>query len=302
MKQLLRVRLLCGVFTLCILANGASTAHANHPWGTYHWAHTSTDSFPLPVGDNTTGDWQEILSLAITGWASLAGNDISTTGSIIAPPWSEQEIIPQLVIGTAGKACKTVTGTTQVCNKSYGANGWLGLATIYLSGNHITKGTAKVNDTYFSTATYNNPNEKRHVVCQEVAHTFGLGHQSEDGTSLNTCMDYYSNTGANAGDVRSTIPNYHDYEQLSLIYNAHTDSVSSVSSTAKALATQADTNASDDDNPRQWGQLLHQSTSGRSSVYEQTLENGNKIVRHVLWTEETAAKCPACDHRFHDKD
>ena len=47
-----------------------------------------------------------------------------------------------------------VSGTTQVCNSSYGNNGWLGLASINLTGGtHITQGSAKMNDTYFNTAT-----------------------------------------------------------------------------------------------------------------------------------------------------
>lgn len=302
MKKLLRVPLLGGALTLFILANGVSVAHATHAWGTYHWGHTTTP-FTLPIGDNTTTlDWKDTLAAAITDWATLEGNDVATTGTKVAIPWAEKEVTPGLIAGTAGSRCKAVQGTTQVCNKKYGYNGWLGLAQIWVSGSHITQGTAKVNDSYFSLTKYNNVNEKRHVMCQEVAHTFGLGHQSENGSSLHTCMDYFSNTEANATNTQSTVPNYHDYEQLSSIYNAHTDSSSTVATIANAIATQADANTPDDENQRQWGPLLSQSQNGRSSVYEQTLDNGNKIIRHVYWTEEAAAKCPACDHRFHDKD
>src|SRR5262245_37753318 len=52
-------------------------------------------------------------------------------------------------------------------------------------------------------------------MCQEVAHTFGLDHQSTDGSSLDTCMDYFSNTGVNAGSTLSTKPNAHDFQELS---------------------------------------------------------------------------------------
>ena len=31
---------------------------------------------------------------------------------------------------------------------------------------------------------------KAQVLCQEVGHGFGLGHQSESGADLDTCMDY----------------------------------------------------------------------------------------------------------------
>ena len=64
-------------------------------------------------------------------------------------------------------------------------------------------------------------------MCQEVAHTFGLDHQSEDGTSLNTCMDYFSNTGVNAGSTRITMPNAHDFDELGIIYQ-HVDSTTTV--------------------------------------------------------------------------
>ena len=304
MKKLFRVPLLGGALTLFILASGVSVAHATHAWGTYHWGHTTTDTewFTLPIGDNTTGAWRDILVAAINDWAAQEGNDVSITGTAVASPWTEKEVMPARIAGTAGSQCKAVQGTTQVCNKKYGYNGWLGLAQIWVSGSHITQGTAKVNDSYFSLTKYNTVNEKRHVMCQEVAHTFGLGHQSENGSSLHTCMDYFSNTEANEEKTQSTVPNYHDYEQLSLIYNAHTDSSSTVATIANALATQADANPSDDDNQRLWGRLLSQSENGRSSVYEQTVEHGIKIIRHVRWTEETAAKCPVCDHRFHDKD
>src|SRR5262249_48946840 len=133
-------------------------------------------------------------------------------------------LLTAIVAGQSNKRCAMVLGTTQVCNGSYGKNGWLGLASINIvDGEHITRGSAKMNDTYFSTATYNNSNEKQHVVCQEMAHTFGLDHQSTDGSSLNTCMDYFSNTGVNATSTLSTKPNAHDFDELNIIYE-HLDS------------------------------------------------------------------------------
>ena len=141
-----------------------------------------------------------------------------------------------------------VAGTTQVCNGSYGKNGWLGLASINIAGSHITRGSAKLNDTYFTTATYNNPNEKLHVMCQEIAHTFGLGHTSENGSSQNTCMDYFSNTGANATSTLSTNPNLHDFEQLNLIY-AHLDSTSTLATIAALAASGAEPT----DDMENWG-------------------------------------------------
>lgn len=252
-------------------------AEADHAWGNYHWARTN-NPFTIKLGNNlTTSQWSSLLALASSDWNS--GNT---------------PVLTALVAGSAGRNCKMVAGTTQVCNGKYGNNGWLGLASINVrSDGHITQGSAKMNDTYFNLPTYNNPNERRHVVCQEVAHTFGLGHQSEDGTSLNTCMDYFSNTGVNATSTLSTTPNAHDFDALNLIY-LHLDTFTTVSLTSSATAaSEIDTNNSND-----WGQLMSQSRNGRSSSYERGLKDGSMLVTHVYWTEEAAEKCRSCDHRY----
>lgn len=294
------------LMVLVVLVSGFSIADANHPWSTYHWARTS-NPFTLPIGDNTTNtDWQGALQTVIADWSLGMGSNVDTDYTdgtaceSVNKTCQSLIVIPKTVTGLAGSNCSAVQGTTQVCNKKYGANGWLGLASIWLSGSHIIQGTAKMNDTYLSASggRYNTVNERRHVMCQEVAHTFGLGHQSTSGASLDTCMDYYSNTGSNATSPLSTIPNYHDYEQLSTVYK-HTDSTTTVSATGIAPAKAS---AQDEDNLRNWGRLLEQSKDGRSSVYEQTLDHGIRIIRHVLWTEETASRCSACDHRFHDHE
>lgn len=264
------------------LAALPAVSHATHSWGGYHWAST-TRPVALMLGDNMTADWSSYLHQASADWD--AGAQDAFTNSVVT--------------GTSNKRCAAVTGTTQVCNGAYGTNGWLGLATISITGTHITKGTAKMNDTYFQTATYNNPNEKLHVVCQEVAHTFGLDHQSVDGSSLDTCMDYFSNTGANATSTLSTQPNAHDFEELDTIY-AHTDSLTTVATTTttspgpgrKKLATD------DSDDPGNWGRLISQSAQGRSSTYERYNADGSKTLTHVYWTKEAAIACPSCDHRY----
>ena len=254
-----------------------STAFANHSWGGYHWART-TPQFTLKLGNNlTTADWNGHLAQTSSDWNS--GNT---------------PVITAIVAGQARKRCSMVAGTTQVCNGKYGNNGWLGLASINTTGGtHITQGTAKMNDTYFNTPTYNNPNEREHVMCQEVAHTFGLDHQSTDGSSLNTCMDYFSNTGANATSTRSTKPNAHDFEELKIIYS-HLDSSTTV---ASLVSPDASTPVDVTDDPETWGQLVSQSENGRSSKYEKIHGDGSMTVTQVYWTLEAAEKCPSCDHR-----
>ena len=189
-----------------------------------------------------------------------------------------------------------VSGTTQVCNSTYGNNGWLGLASINITGGvHITQGSAKMNDTYFNTSTYNNDNEKRHVMCQEIAHTFGLDHQSTDGSSQNSCMDYFSNTGVNAVSTASTRPNKHDFDELNIIY-AHLDSTTTVSTPSLTKPSAAAEEGNDD--PNSWGSLVSQSNNGRSSTYEAFNRDGSKAVTHVYLTLEAASKFSSCDHRY----
>jgi hypothetical protein len=191
-----------------------------------------------------------------------------------------------------------VPGTTQVCNAAYGSTGWLGLASINANGSHITQGTAKMNDTYFNTATYNTVNERQHVMCQEVAHTFGLDHQSTDGSSQNSCMDYFSTVGANAGSTLSTKPNAHDFAELNTIYG-HRDTTTTVASTPGTMATAAQGGANVDisDDSATWGSLVKQSVNGRSSTYERYNGDGSVTRTHVYWTIEAAANCASCDHR-----
>lgn len=256
---------------------------ASHSWANYHWAVT-TNPANLKVGNClTTTDWSNLLTKTTNDWNNPAAFGATTT-----------PIISQIVGCKITKRCAMVAGTTQVCNGTYGNNGWLGLASINISGDHITQGSAKMNDTYFKTAKYNNPNEKLHVICQELAHTFGLGHQSEDGSSQNSCMDYFSNTGANATSTTSTTPNVHDFDQLNLLYG-HLDGTSTLANSA--TLPEAVLLPSDLEDPRDWGQLMSQSENGRGSIYERDNKNGSKTVTHVYWTEEVARKCPQCDHR-----
>jgi hypothetical protein len=189
----------------------AGPAYANHAWSKYHWARTASP-FGVTLADNTKSDrvvnWSSMLSTASSAW-----NDSSGPSTVL---------ITSTGTGDAGPGCGAQLGKVEVCSGDYGDNGWLGLAQIwiYRGGKHIAQGVVQLNDWYFkssSTYAYNNAPEQQHVVCQEVGHTFGLDHQSEDGSSLDTCMDYWHNTGSS--DSRSTTPNAGDFGELSCIYD-----------------------------------------------------------------------------------
>ena len=139
------------LLALLALAAVAAPASASHSWNNYHWARIS-NPFTLKVGNNVKSNWTTQFNTSVSDWNYSSVMDLSA------------------ITGTSNKRCSAVSGTVQVCNGTYGNNGWLGLASIWISGGvHITQGTAKMNDTYFNTSTYNNPNEKLHVMCQELS-------------------------------------------------------------------------------------------------------------------------------------
>ena len=245
---------------------------ATNSWGGYHWARTS-NPFTVKVVDSNTPDWDDNKARAISDWSTssvldlinVAGDDTSNTR----------------------KRCPMVSGQIRSCNASYGFNGWLGLASINITGGvHITQGSSKMNDSYFNGGGYTETN-RQHVMCQEIGHTLGLDHQSTSGADLNTCMDY-------ASALDNPSPNTHDYNQLVTIYGGHLDSTT----TMGFAASQSPFLSGMEDDPSNWGRLVSQSKNGRSSHYERENWNGTKTATHVFWTREAAAVCRACDHRY----
>ena len=106
------------IFAVLALAASATPTHASHSWNNYHWARTS-NPFTLKVGDNVTSSWDTQLNTAIADWSKSTVLDLTK------------------VAGTSNKRCGAVAGTVQVCNGTYGNNGWLGLAAIWLSRGDI---------------------------------------------------------------------------------------------------------------------------------------------------------------------
>lgn len=200
-------------WALALMVAAALPAAASNSWGGYHWA-TTADPFTLKIGDNFSSSWDSYLTQTAWDWTQSSVLDLS--------------VVPG---GSSSKRCSATPGRVEVCNGSYGNNGWLGLAQIWLARGtpHITQGTVKVNDYYFSLAKYNNSSEKEHVVCQEVGHTLGLDHQDTSGKSVGTCMDYYKNT--TASDTSSISPNQDDYDTLNSIYS-HLDTSTTIGQAA----------------------------------------------------------------------
>lgn len=266
--------LLLLVLVLAMAAFPSASVNASHSWGNYHWARTS-NPFTLKLGDNMASNWDPYLVTASGDWNSSAVLDTTIVAG-----------------STTGRRCRATAGRVEVCNASYGQNGWLGLASIWANGSHITQGTAKMNDTYFSMAQYNTPAWRQMVVCQEVAHTFGLDHQDEDfnNSNLGTCMDYTSNPGTNQH------PNQGDYDQLLCIYDpasfgktlstpthsctgsGHLDSTNTVGAVPPGFAN-ADMNAIEN-----WGEKVED--NGHTAFFVKDFGDGYKIFTFVIWATE----------------
>jgi hypothetical protein len=207
-----------------------------------------------------------LLDGVSSAWdASLAG---------ASSDWSKSTVLDTVVAASSAnpKTCKPTAGKVQVCSAAYGNRGWLGVAQIWASGDHITQGTVKLNDSYFGTgSSYNTPAWRNLVTCQEIGHTFGLDHQDENFTNpnLGTCMDYTNDPSTNQH------PNKHDYDELVTIYS-HLDSTTTVA-TATAVTGPGSHGA------RGWGQAMRTTDHGRPTMYVRELSGGRRIFTFVIW-------------------
>lgn len=257
-----RPRALVLVAALTFAAALPSGASANHTWRGYHWARTTT-TFTVNVGSNVSKGWSSYLG--------TAAND-----------WSKSAIADMKVSGGATKSCSLSqsVGTIQVCNAFYGGTGWLGIAQISISGKHIVAATVKLNDTYFSTASYDTPAWRALVTCQEVGHGIGLDHQDENfgNANLGTCMDYTRLPDSNQH------PNQHDFDQIASIYN-HVDTTSTLQGATGFIAGAVQGLRAGEPADAAWGALVDASGSGHGSTYLRDLGGGAAIVTHVFWVE-----------------
>jgi hypothetical protein len=265
-------RLLLVVLSLVALTAIPAITIASHSWGGYHWARTS-NPFTLKVGDNVSSAWDSYLDEAISDWSASSVLDLTKVAG-----------------GTRPRTCKPTAGRIEACNATYGNTGWLGIAQIWITGStHITQAITKVNDTYFNTAQYNTPAWRRLVMCQEIAHDFGLDHQDENfnNGNLGSCMDYTSDPD---GPPTNEHPNSHDFTQLESIYS-HLDSTTTVGA-ALPSSVPPGVRQLVLDGVDQWGPIVKAVKNGRglATTHVADFGRGNKVVTHVLWT---------LDHKHH---
>ena len=256
---------------LSCAALAVGPAMANHSWGSYHWGRTS-NPLNLTLERQITSQWEASYEGAEADW------DQSTVLNLTRVDTN---------VGTDPKKCTAINGKVLVCNAAYGKRGWLGIASIWASGSHITKATTKLNDSYHNSPPYNSQEWRNFVTCQEIGHDFGLDHQDENfnNANLGTCMDYTNNPGTNQH------PNNHDYQQLQTIYQ-HLDSVDTsatqqtnfgVRVPGRAPIAPPGLNEAAGDSPAEWGRSIHLDGAGRPDVFVQDLGGGRKKITHVIW-------------------
>lgn len=242
-----------------ILVLISAGAIAGHSWSNFHWPY-SGQAVDVTLINSTSPAWDGYVAQAVSDWSgSSVINLVEVNGS------SKRRVQRQ---------CAAPAGQIRICNSRYGRNGWLGIASIWIDSSHITQGVTKLNDTYFSTATYNTPAWKQSVTCQELGHNIGLAHQDEDfnNASLYTCMDYQN--------PPYEYPNAHDFEQLEDLYD-HID--------AGAIALSAEDrhprgNASNEDAAQNWGQSMGR--RGNHETFIKFYQGGGARLTHVLWIDE----------------
>ncbi len=248
---------------MALMALSVGSAAASHAWGSYHWERAA-NPLQLSIASNLSTDW------AVGGQLGVALVD-----------WNKSQVLNLTATGGAGlKNCGAVAGRVEVCNDRYGYRngGWLGLAQIWASGDHIVQGVVKLNDTFlYGGGTYDSSAWRQLVMCQEIGHTFGLDHQDENfnNANLGTCMDYTNSPDSNQH------PNQHDYDQLGSIY-AHLDGGSSGGGGGGGGSCPPK-------NPHCSGAIGHappfsQASRANGSVYVDRLAGGLVRITHVFWT------------------
>ena len=114
---------------LAVVFGGLAVVSAHHAWGTYHWERSS-NPITLSVGGNfknaypSSATWGKHLDAAVVDWNARASGYVMLNSG---EGW------------TSSRRCKASNGGIEVCADSYGSNGWLGLAQIWLDGTTFPK-------------------------------------------------------------------------------------------------------------------------------------------------------------------
>jgi len=275
MKMQFRVAALAAVSAAAL----SGPAGATHSWGGYHWSANTAGSLTLNVVTANTAVWEPSIATSISDWHTPVVNGAPAVLTLNRTVNNSLD----------RRKCSPIAGKVLVCNYAYGKRGWLGIASIWLSNGHISQGTTKLNDSYYTAGSfYDTPAWRALVACQEVGHDFGLAHQDEGYTApnLGTCMDYTNDAdGGGTYGPSNEHPNGHDYDQIASIYN-HSHSNLTLQ-TAGQTSSPAWHPGPIGDSPAEWGRAVHTDRLGRADTFVKDFGNGRRAITHVFWTLET---------------
>ena len=150
------------------LAAGPASGGTLHQWGDYHWSNADGEVQLTLRHKFRDPKWVSYHRASIGLWKNPSQSPLDLTDG------GESS-------ATNSKKCDPIAGEIIVCSDLYGNRGWLGIASITASGNHIATATVKYNDTYYASGSYDTPDQRTFVTCHEVGHTFGLGHMDKIG-------------------------------------------------------------------------------------------------------------------------
>ena len=194
-------RVIALLFPVFILSMTFNVANASNLWEEFHWSKTEKP-LTVTIVDKTSSEWGLSIEGAVSDWSLSDVLDV--------------EIAKKRGSGKKNaQNCDPIEGRVVICNSEYGDTNWLGITQVWLDGDHITKATIKLNDTYFNQARFNTSEWRNYVTCHEVGHILGLDHADEDynNSPLGTCLDLVTDPEL------SQHPDKSDYDSLELIYS-----------------------------------------------------------------------------------
>jgi hypothetical protein len=317
----------------------AIASHSNsegHQWASYKWARTSSNPpgpIEIKVRDNTRlvggkDVWSAKFTRAMNDWNDPVGTtkaQASYPKEYLRTPatpleWTETPPI-KLMIQSKGsldpKQCRPTLGYIEVCNYPYGKKGWSGIAQIWTSNGSISQASAKLNDTYLTESYYTNYKnmgfggyqyasatdalnaDRQLVLCQEVAHGFGMDHDDENFSDNNTgtCMDYGNSP------MFDEHPRYADFAVLERMYCPVGDCPDLPTSTTTTTSPRDTASAGQEvgtvdpvpvgeeinNDPSFWGEVTEYDGKGRPSHYHKNLGNGKAVETFVIYARDVSA-------------